>query len=385
MDHLSVNGSFKLPNSSAARHAGGYTFRMTRERLREQDGRTPSAALMRRQLLAAACVVWGANFLILTARSILDSGAEWLILVPGRIAVTAVGLALCYLMHLAFRRLRHSMSRQLVAALLMLPVATEIYAWTNAVIAFGLYDLPFRPFDGETLLQLATILWLFATWAGFYLSLTYGARLREEERRAHAERLLAKSAQLQALRYQVNPHFLFNTLNSISALIADDRRSDAERMVESLSRFLRTTLRANDHEEVTLAEELALQRAYLEVEQARFPDLHLSVKVCDNADAALVPSLILQPLVENAIKHGVCAREGHSSVLIEAEIDEMGLKVRVSNDTNHGRSGTIPGIGLANVERRLAARYGASGRLTTALKDDRIFEVQIELPLKRRA
>lgn len=374
-----------LPNSSAARRAKGYAFCMKKEQSGEQDSRPSGAALIRRQLLAAACVVWGANFLILTARSILDSGAEWLVLVPGRIAVTAAGLTLCYLMHLVFRRLRHSMSRQLVAAVLMLPVATEIYAWTNAVVAFGLYDLPFRPFDGETLLQLATILWLFATWAGFYLSLTYGARLREEERRVHAERLLAKSAQLQALRYQVNPHFLFNTLNSISALIADDRRDDAERMVESLSRFLRTTLRANDHEEVTLAEELALQRAYLEVEQARFPDLHLSVKVRDNADAALVPSLILQPLVENAIKHGVCAREGPSAVLIEAGIDEAGLKVRVSNDTSPGRSGTVPGIGLANVERRLAARYGASGRLTTALKEDRIFEAQIELPLKRRA
>lgn len=380
---MSVNGRLELPNGSAVRHAKSYVSCMISNKTGTEGQGSSDVALMRRQLLVATAAIWGAHFLILTARSILDAGEDWVALVPGRIAVTAAGIVLCYLMHVVFRRLQGSMSRQLMAALLMLPIVTELYAWTNAAIALGFYGVPLRPFDGETLLQLATILWLFATWAGFYLSLTYGFRLREEERRAHAERLLAKSAELQALRYQVNPHFLFNTLNSISALIADGRRGDAERMVESLSRFLRTTLKANDDEEVTLAEELALQQAYLEVEQVRFPDLHLSMTIADDAGTALVPSLILQPLVENAIKHGVCAREGHSAVLIEAGSDEIALRVKVSNDISPMQGSAAPGIGLANVERRLAARYGDEGRISTALREGRVFEVEIELPLKR--
>lgn len=338
---------------------------------------------VRLQLVGASAVVWGTNFLILTARSILDSGSDWLLLVPARLAITGLGLVLCFFMHLVLRRLGQSLRNQVVASLMMLPLVTEVYAWASVLLAYWLFDMPIGAFDGEALLQLATILWLFATWTGFYLCITFGSRLREQERRAHAERLLAKTAQLQALRYQVNPHFLFNTLNSVSALIADNRRVAAERMLESLCRFLRTTLRANDDEDVSLAEELALQRAYLEVEQARFPDLELAINLPDEVAGALVPSLILQPLVENAIKHGVATRPGRNTIIINAGCHDGVVRVKVSNDTAGKVAESGAGIGLANVERRLAARYGAAARLSTSLTVDCVFESEIELPLRR--
>lgn len=350
------------------------------------DGRTgheSSHTSVRLQLIAATVIVWGANFLILTARSIMEGGVTWPQMLPARILLTAIGLALCYAMHRVFSRFRDRMSRQLIAAIIMLPLATELYAWSSATIAFSFFGVPIRSFDGETLLQLATILWLFATWCGLYLSITYGWRLREQERKAHAERLLAKTAQLQALRYQVNPHFLFNSLNAISALISDNRRTAAERMVESLSRFLRTTLHANDDLDVRLSEELALQQAYLEVEQARFPDLELTIDVPEEAGTVLVPSLILQPLVENAIKHGIAIKTGRASILINAWCDGKALRVTVSNDTSKSNCPIDTGIGLANVERRLTARYGGAGRLSTRLTPSSVFEAEIVLPISR--
>lgn len=341
-----------------------------------------SPAVVKWQLIAATAVVWGLNFILLTARSIIEAGPSWPSLIPARLLLTSTGIFLCFLMHLVLVRCQHDMRRQSIAAMLMLPAATELYAWTSVALAHYLHGAPVPAFDGQALLQLVSILWLFATWCGLYLSISYGGRLRAEERRSHADRLLAKTAQLQALRYQVNPHFLFNTLNSISALIADDRREAAERMVESLSRFLRTTLQVNDEEEVPLSEELDLQRAYLDVEQARFPDLDLSINVAKGAGSALVPSLILQPLVENAVKHGIATRPGRGAITITADCDATAVRVCVSNDTSLRSTAASPGIGLLNVQRRLAARYGSAAQLSTRLLESCRFEASIQIPLR---
>ena len=111
----------------------------------------------------------------------------------------------------------------------------------------------------------------FAAWAAFYVAMSYAAQLRAAERRAAGAEREAQEAQLRALRYQVNPHFLFNTLNSLSSLILSQKTDDAERMLMNLSTFFRSSLSADPTADVTLAEEIELQRLYLDIEKIRFP------------------------------------------------------------------------------------------------------------------
>ena len=341
-------------------------------------------ASVRAQLLVASAAIWTVNFAILTTRSVMIDPVGWPSALPVRLALTGICLLLCYAMHLAFSRFRTSTSKQLLLAVILVPVATEAYSWTSVLVASAAFGLGPQPFTGDTVVQLGFSLWVFSSWTGLYLAITYGHRLREEEGRVQASRLLAKSAQLQALRYQINPHFLFNTLNSISALIEDERKEDAERMVEGLSRFLRTTLETDGEEEIPLSDELDLQRAYLEVEQIRFPDLDLAIDVDADAEKALVPHLILQPLVENAVKHGVAKRSGKSAISILADRTEGRLRLRVRNDATGSETceGRQDGIGLANVRERLTARHGAAAELRTSRPATDIFEVEVLLPME---
>src|SRR5690606_13935264 len=139
-----------------------------------------------------------------------------------------------------------------------------------------------------------------------YLALCYAAAVRGAEREAAGFRAAAQAAELRALRYQVNPHFLFNTLNSLSSLVMTDKKEEAERMIINLATFFRTSLTGDPTEDVPLYEEIRLQRLYLDIETVRFPDrLKVEVDVPDPLRTACVPGLILQPIVENAVKYGV--------------------------------------------------------------------------------
>jgi hypothetical protein len=184
----------------------------------------------------------------------------------------------------------------------------------------------------------------------------------------------AQQAQLTALRYQLNPHFLFNSLNSISALIVTRRNEDAERMTAKLSSFLRNSLTADPARLVPLEEELSLIEEYLDIESVRFGD-RLDVEIeCDpEAGSALVPSFIVQPLVENAIKHGVAPSKDPVCIRIRAKIEDGALCIDVENDiarevtmTRFGGTGT----GLKNIERRLGAVYGARAKLTAEQQEN---------------
>lgn len=346
----------------------------------DQAKQPPTA---RTQLFWATAIVWTVNCIILSGRSVFELGDAWTSVLPARLVLTAWGLMLCFLIHLLLSRAGKSFSRQLLLALIALPLAVEAYFWANTLAIWVTWGIPPQPFDGGAVMEHGFVLWLFATWTGLYLAISYSERWRLEERRAQESRLLAQTAQLQALRYQVNPHFLFNTLNAISALIADDRKEDAERMLERLSRFLRATLNFEAEDEVTLSQELALQLAYLEVEQVRFPDLELDLKIADGTREALVPNLILQPIVENAVKHGVATRIGRSAIHIRSDNELDHIRVVIANDTDHrGGDDRLDGIGLANVRGRLAARYGASASLITRRPSERTFEVAISIPRK---
>lgn len=182
------------------------------------------------------------------------------------------------------------------------------------------------------------------------------------------------TAELRALRAQINPHFLFNTLNSIAALIRS-RPAEAEGVTEKLADLFRYTLRASDHPTVTLAEDLDATQFYIDIEQARFPErLHVSVEVPAELRAAQVPSLLLQPLVENAVKHGVAKTEGPCAVLVRAERtgDTLCLQVR---DTGPGFASTdldtvlCNGCGLTNVRDRLQLLFGKGNTHLLLLPD----------------
>ena len=203
--------------------------------------------------------------------------------------------------------------------------------------------------------------------AFFQLSFARRRELRQERQLVDA-RSAAQQAQLAALRYQLNPHFLFNTLNSISALIVTRRNEDAEVMTDKLSSFLRTSLACDPAELVPLEHELSLIEEYLDIEGVRFGD-RLNVEIDCDADAgrALVPGFLVQPLVENAVKHGVAPSRDPVTITVRAVIEDEDLCITVAND--HAGSRTVgmhgTGVGLINVERRLEAVYGKAASLTT--------------------
>ena len=207
----------------------------------------------------------------------------------------------------------------------------------------------------------------YALLLGIAHAVLYHARYRERERAA--ERLTAglTEARLHALKMQLQPHFLFNTLNAISALIPDEARP-ARRMVARLGDLLRITLEHEDTQEVTLREELAFLEPYLEIEQARLDDrLTVVMNIVPETLDARVPHLILQPLVENAIRHGIAPRIEPGRVEISAargpddrlhlEVRDDGRGVDLDNQvkTRRGR-----GVGLTNIRSRLEQLYGAN-------------------------
>ena len=202
----------------------------------------------------------------------------------------------------------------------------------------------------------------FIAWAALYLALCYAAEAQMLERRTAQLRGAAQADEMRALRYQVNPHFLFNTLNSLSSLVMTGKREEAERMILNLSNFFRTSLSGDPTEDVPLSAEIQLQRLYLDIEGVRFPDrLLVKVDLPERLRNACVPGLLLQPLVENAVKYGVARSRRPVTIGLSAFEDSGGLVLTVENDGEPGdvraeEQGT--GVGLANVRDRLAARFG---------------------------
>jgi hypothetical protein len=195
----------------------------------------------------------------------------------------------------------------------------------------------------------------------FQLMFTRRRELRGERQLAEA-RWAAQQAQLTALRFQLNPHFLFNTLNAISSMIVTGRNKDAEEMTDRLSSFLRASLSSDPTELVPLETELALIEEYLEIEAIRFGDrLAIDIPCTTKAGEVLVPSFLLQPLVENAIKYGVGPSPGPVTISVGAAIDETDLVLSVADDGMAAADAPKPagtGVGLENVRRRLEAVYG---------------------------
>ena len=236
------------------------------------------------------------------------------------------------------------------------------------------------------------VVWLFffAAWSAVYLAAVSQRQALALQRRAALAESAAQAAQVRALRYQVNPHFLFNTLNSLSSLVMGNRGHEAERMILKLSDFFRTSLSLDPNEDVTLEQEIELQRLYLDIEEVRFPRrLKVEMDVPKELGGARLPALILQPIVENAIKYGVSATRDKVTLRIVASTPEPGrLQIEVVN--NGGTMLKSPrqrnqtestGVGLANVCQRLDARFGREASCAFGALPEGGYRVVMTLPM----
>jgi len=230
---------------------------------------------------------------------------------------------------------------------------------------------------------------LLLAWAALYLALGYAETARAAERREGEYRRAAKSAELRSLRYQVNPHFLFNTLNSLSALVLTGKTQAAETMIQTISTFYRRSLAGDPTADVPLAEEIRLQRLYLEIEAVRFPDrMRTRFEIPAELESACVPGMILQPLVENSVKYAVAGLSRPVTVTLAAREEHGRLVLTVSDDGPGANAGVAAasngcGIGLQNVRDRLSARFGTEASVVSGGTGEGYATI-IRLPLSRQ-
>jgi two-component sensor histidine kinase len=229
--------------------------------------------------------------------------------------------------------------------------------------------------------------YLLLCWSVLYFGIKFYESQRKQEEAMLKAVALAQEAQLKMLRYQLNPHFLFNTLNAISTLILDNQNRKANHAVTRLSEFLRYTLDQDPMKKVTLRQELDALELYLGTERLRFAErLRLEYAVEEAAMNALVPSLLLQPLLENSLKYAVSAREQGGLVRIEGRIREGWLELSVLDDGPGLREGSSTGterrgVGLHNTSERLAVLYGENRRFTVSNSHPGL-RVDMALPLE---
>jgi two-component system LytT family sensor kinase len=230
---------------------------------------------------------------------------------------------------------------------------------------------------------------LILGWSGLYFGLKFYRLLQDAQQRSIKAESMAHEAQLRMLRYQLNPHFLFNTLNAISTLILEKNTTVANEMVSKLSNFLRYSLDKDPMQKVDLDHEISTMQLYLEIEQVRFQDrLRVEINVTDEAAKALVPSLILQPLVENSIKYAIASRIDGGVITIDAKKYAGDLVIEVTDDgpgldIKPGEAPSFGGVGIANTRERLSELYGSkhSCKFLPALPHG--LKIEIRIPYER--
>ncbi|MBB3859967.1 sensor histidine kinase YesM [Novosphingobium hassiacum] len=347
-------------------------------------------AFWRLQLLG-----WGGAMLLRAVSSIANA-QPWSFLIIVLIA-TITGFSISLILSVIYRAV---MNRRPVVTwgvtALVLSLAVGLYAFIDSWV-ISLYrqgsDASFAQlYVGVFYLDLT----LLISWTGLYYAINFFLQVEEQNDQLIRLEAQATSAQLAMLRYQLNPHFLFNTLNSISTLVLLKQTEPANAMLSRLSSFLRYTLVNEPTARVTVAQEVETLKLYLDIELMRFEErLRTHFRIEDAVRNALMPSLLLQPLVENAIKYAVSPLEYGAEITIEAQLVGPMLRVTVS-DTGPGlQPGTDPatvfgvssdstGIGLANIRDRLAQAYGESQRFDISNRPEGGFQVVLELPFEAR-
>jgi two-component system, LytTR family, sensor kinase len=333
---------------------------------------------------------WG-GFTALYAVTVISNNQTLGFLLP--VLISAVtGYSISLLLSVVFRNVINQ--RPLVTwttTVLAVAIASLLYAyvdtWVLQTVREGADETPFAQLLLGALLKDGLVL---GGWSALYFAINYFVRAEEQADQMLRLEAAATSAQLTMLRYQLNPHFLFNTLNSISTLVLLKQTEQANAMLSRLSSFLRFTLINEATGKVTLAQEVETLKLYLDIEKMRFEerlrtDFDVDAEVAD----ALVPSLLLQPLVENAIKYAVTPQEDGADISINARRVGDRLRIIVS-DTGPGLQASLPdpklstGVGMANTRERLLQAYGEEQRFDHYVRSGGGFEVVIELPYQSR-
>ena len=230
--------------------------------------------------------------------------------------------------------------------------------------------------------------YIILSWSGLYFGSKYYQMLQIEKQNVLKANAVAHQAQLKMLRYQLNPHFLFNTLNAISTLILVEENKTANSMVTKLSEFLRYSLDKDPLKKVSLQTEIQALQLYLAIEQVRFEDrLQLDFQINDDCQAALVPSMILQPLAENAIKHAIAVQEQGGKITISVQRFANDLLIEVADngpgaDIINGNLHRESGVGLVNTRERLQALYHEKFSLVVSHNQPSGVKVNIRMPFE---
>ena len=346
---------------------------------------TPFFANKNQAFWRLQAVGWGGAFLLRAMSSLAnDQPLTFLVLV---LIATITGFSISLLLAVLYRQL---ISRRPFVTWgitgLVLPFAVGLYAFIDAWV-IGLY----RPESEVSFPQLFIgVFYLDATllvsWSALYYAINFFLQVEEQNDLLIRLENQATSAQLAMLRYQLNPHFLFNTLNAISTLVLDGQNRIANLAVSRLSEFLRYTLDQDPMKKVTLRQELDALNLYLGIEKLRFGDrLKLEFDVDERSETALVPSLLLQPLVENAMKYAIAPREEGGSVTVIAGIEGSLLRLAVVDDGPGlpvgSTGGNGRGVGLRNTRERLQVLYGDAHRIEIADAGPGL-RVEMRLPLE---
>lgn len=339
---------------------------------------------------------WAGFVLLMSARAAVLGFAEAGDLVVRRLACAVGGVALTFVFWGVLRRLRGAaLSLQVAAAFAGAAPVTAAFATLNWWLFYGLSPPPslaadvarwgfWRVFRYNVIDASVSWFFFFAGGALFLLMLQYAMGAAASARRASEAERAAHVAELRALRYQLNPHFLFNSLNALSCLVLEGRPRDADRMILELSALLRRILADTPEGDVPLEDEFELQRLYLAIEARRFGErLTVRLDLPPQLARAHVPPLLLQPLVENAIKHGVARTRAPVQVAVTARTEGRLLVLEVS-DTGSAdpTDGEGFGIGLSNVRERLALRHPSGAALAAGHRAGGGYVARITLPLE---
>ena len=342
---------------------------------------------------------WGSVFLLRASSALANSLPFDLLLVLFVNAVT--GFSISLVLSVIYRQLIDrqpifTWSMTMLALLVSIVIHVSIDSWVQGLYYAGIRETTFaQRFIGLSYIPLT----LLGGWSALYYAINYFLTVEEQADRLERLEAQATSAHLAMLRYQLNPHFLFNTLNSISTLVLLKQTEPANAMLTRLSGFLRHTLVTEPGSQVTLEQEVETLQLYLDIERMRFEErLRTHFAIEDVARKAELPSMLLQPLIENAIKYAVSPQEEGARISLEARVRNGRLQIAVE-DTGPGipdgelaqaeqiaplalksRDDSSTNVGLANIKSRLAQAYGEEHRFEITSNPSGGFSVYIEIP-----
>ncbi|MGH9534454.1 MAG: sensor histidine kinase [Terriglobales bacterium] len=344
----------------------------------------PAPAIAAFRFRGRFLLTWNA-ILLVWAGLLWATGSAWWLLAVGLPLAAIYALFclsaehLCRAFPLRPAAAASAVTHQAGAAALLAAIWVLLARAAAWLLHFGVPHAPLRLLHSAALLWVAGVL-IYAAAAALFYALQGVARAAAAEAEVEHARRLAGEAELRALRAQIHPHFLFNCLHSISALTASDP-ARARQMCIHLAELFRLTLRLGPQETITLQEELSVARAYLAVERLRFgARLGYAETIDPEALDCRLPALLLQPLVENAVKHGIASLTGPGRLQLSAARDGARLRLEVDNDYDSDcPAPQRNGVGLDNVRQRLAAHYGGHASLVWRADGGR-FSAAIELP-----